>query len=476
MADFSLPPWLQTRPAGEIGRMFGEDGMRTMQEMSSVIAQQQGVAQNSALFPLKVQEAKSQIMDNALNLQLKQLSVDQALNQKAATVQAASVFSEINQSESGWADPNNQAKWAELAAKNPAIVQNPMYSQGWNSIKIAESAKERANEIKLRTQGLKDVATIRAEALTADEKKIKAAESFNSLADDLEANGDEAGAIQYRNQANALLGTIKPAGSSGGSDPAAIRNARELTDAEQQLREAEKRGDPEEIKAKRNYLNNLRSTAKIPGYTAADQRLALSSRTLPERALSNATMAWDQVNNLIDTLSPGSIGPMGVFNSMYQKTVGNVVPTKAGEKAIDQRTQLMQLKSSLEGMAGKDKARTGLLMKQIEEMMPAMGVLESPAAAGTSLKRIRDWVMDYSRRASKDMGILPPPWAMTRDDAADAVLAGEEAIARGDTPESNPRWGEKYMTREQYLNWNNSLRLPIKAQPPTNAPVQLPNP
>lgn len=422
--------------------------------------------EQDVLLPLKIQEQQKRMADLGLDIAAKQLANTNQLETRAGMVALADRL----QTTRDWASPDAVNSVWSVIKDNPALG---LTKEGQMAIAQAESMH--------RVASMADNRLKVAESRSAP--GIQAAEYFNDLttkAKEAFDAGDFEGAKDYEEQAKAVKDfnmkrSVGVAGGIGAVKPtSAMTNTDAMVAAKAEMDNAIKSGDADRIRTSTFKYNTLATATKMPGMTDASQRLQISSRTIPERIYSNATLAWDQVNSLLDNQGEQGAGPLAAGAALYQKTVGNVVPTEWGETAVANQSKYSQLRNSLQAMASADRSRSAALIKEIDVMMPPTGVWTSPAAAKTQLSQVREWVRDRARQAALDVGDLPPYWALTIEDAARAVDAGEKAVAQGVDPKSD-LFKRKYMTIEEATRLFDKETAP-RQQPPSNALIQLPNP
>ncbi len=457
----SIPPWLAQGASPVQSLLAGAQvGSQIANNFANLRRLRLAQDEQDALMPLKKAEYENQLASSALDLAHKQTEQQNELETKAGVVALSTAMQGVKD----WAAPDAMAPIDEVVKRFPALA----LTKGGN---FALAKAHGMHQIAVGADSRLKVAE------TKTDPGMKSAEYFNELmtkAEEADSNGDSEAAKELRAQAqNVKDFTMRHSavGAPGGGvkPTAAMINADAFTKAKEELDAANLSGDADRIKTATFKFNALGAATKMPGMTDATQRLSLSSRTIPERIYSNATLAWDQVNTLLNNKGEEGAGPYAAGAALYQKTVGNFLPSEIGETAVANQSKYSQLRNSLEAMASADRSRSAALIKEIDKMMPPNGVWTSPAAAKTQLAEVRNWVRNRARQAALDKGDLPPYWAITMDDAADAVIAGEKARASGMDPKSD-QFRRKYLTEEDYKK----MFLPV--QPPSNAPIQLPNP
>lgn len=459
-----LPPWLTNQPTGSqlVDKAFQakQQAFSNFSELSQLNIQQRQQAQREELAPLLMEAQQQRITLAKQDIAIGAAKVYDEIESSGMTAKVAGLRLLAAKSPNGFADPSISTALDEAAIKWPSIVKSPLWQQTRQDVNVAKQFVQQRELRQLSNDRMG--------------QGMQAAETFNRLmgeSEDAFDNGDFELADKLKAQAEPYRDLITKRGTGGTGAPragAATEKINLMKAADKELADAIASGDEKRIAAARRNLQITGTQTKMPGMTDSSYKMILSSRSIPERKLSNATTAMDQVNDLISTVSGGSVGIPGILNAGYQKLLGDVLPGPWGDKAISDQSKLGMLRNSLQAMASADRSRSAALLKEIDVLMPSTGVDASGRSTIIQLENIRPWVAKVARQSAIDQNILPPYWAMTAEDAADAVIQGEKALKMGIDPEST-LFKSKYLTTDEYL------RIMTHGQP-SNAPIQLPNP
>jgi hypothetical protein len=393
------------------------------------------------MYQFTMDSAKAKAQGQILDLAQKRQMVDYGNNVRAGQVEFANALSEISKSGS-WNDPAARSKIFDVGARNPTLMDSPVWKQTMDNFSKADVAKTNAN--KWQTQ-----AELAAKKLDDEEKFGVERDKINDQRLQLAKDKAEAGspAMQTVNQIMDLKKQAADAQKAGDND-----TFNTLTEKASLLTATlPGSGDTETFQGYKDDGSPSFMVTRGKGGTGATgtgATVATESRAQVQMAQYENVMPL--ITDLQKNLRGMDVGVAGVLGS----AIGDKALPQMGvnkffdEQRVKNQVDLGTAKESLMRKMQDDPMRfTKQDAQDVGKLFPTLGPNESIQDAQAKLSQVKHIIINRMRTWSQVSGEPLEGWAKPKDqirsDYSKQAAAFEQAIQK------NPAAAEQLKVRKK---------------------------
>lgn len=154
-------------------------------------------------------------------------------------------------------------------------------------------------------------------------------------------------------------------------------------------------------------------------------------KTEAQKAQVNAAATFATIDHIMQNQKASDWGIRGLIGKVQDEWLAQALPAAADPRRIDVQAATSQLRQQMMAVL---KAESQISQKDKEEIMqslPKTTAGESPISAMQKIARAKEMMTDKIRAYSKKLGELPPVYAMSLEQIAEAVEKGKITEVEG---------------------------------------------